>query len=98
MGRQNYRRANPAIAPAGSAAPHGDPYADYLKWVSQGRPSLGGSAAARSEPGTVLVSESVPLSQHVQVQELGALPELQNLHAPAKPPLWQRITEAFRRS
>ncbi len=79
------------MAPAGVAAPHGDPYADYLKWVSQGRPSLGGSPAARPEPGTVLTTE------HVQVQELGALPELQNLTAPAKSPLWQRITGALRR-
>ena len=79
------------MSPSGLSAPHGDPYADYLKWVSQGRPSLGGSAAARPEAGTVLISE------HVQVQELGALPELQNLHEPAKPPLWQRITGALRR-
>lgn len=91
MGRQNYRRASPAVASSGLAAPHGDPYADYLKWVSQGRPSLGGSAAARPEAGTVLITD------HVQVQELGALPELQNLHEPTKPPLWQRITSAFRR-
>ena len=92
MARQNYRRAAPAVVPAGVRAPHGDPYADYLAWIDQGRPPLGGSAAAKPEAGTVLLSE------HVQVQELGALPELQNLLEPAKPSLWGRITKAFRRS
>jgi hypothetical protein len=78
-----YRRT---IAPqsASSAGDSTDPYAAYLNWVAQGRPSMSGGGAVKPEAATVLLSE------HVQVQELagGASP---------KPSAWQRMLAALRR-
>ncbi len=84
MGVGRYRRARTA-EPGGSLLDSSDPYAAYLSWVSEGRPSLdgGGSAFAMPEAGTVR------LIDHVQVQEFSA--------SKARPSRWRRLTEAFRR-
>lgn len=104
MGRQYYRRAGSAVAvssPAGAAtlpAPDGDPYADYLAWIADGRPALGGSALARPEAGTV------SLADHVQVRDPGSLPELADLSgsgsgsSATRGTLWHRLTAPFRRA
>ena len=88
MGNRYRRTISPQSA-AGSPADSvdsTDPYAAYLSWVAQGRPSMTGGGAVRPESGTVLLSE------HVQVQELSsALPE------PEKSSPWRRLVSAFRR-
>lgn len=95
-----YRRTSVSPSPA-SATDSSDPYAAYLSWVADGRPTLGGGAAVRPEEGTVLLSE------HVQVQELRAIPlgpvktaAASTSHGESLVPrasVWRRFTDAFRR-
>jgi hypothetical protein len=82
MGTRYRRTIAPQSAPA--AGDSTDPYAAYLNWVAQGRPSMSGAAAVKPEAATVLLSE------HVQVQELAG-------GASSKPSAWKRMLDAFRR-
>ncbi|GAA2244720.1 hypothetical protein N1031_15760 [Herbiconiux moechotypicola] len=88
---------------ARSAAPakldEGDPYAQYLSWVADGRPTLASAAgdsglidgpialAARPEESTVLLGE------HVQVQERAASGGAESLLPRSR---WQRLVDAIR--
>ncbi|MGA1836440.1 hypothetical protein VD659_05850 [Herbiconiux sp. 11R-BC] len=85
MAFNHYRRTAPREPAPVAAGDSSDPYAAYLSWVAQGRPSMTGPAA-RPEPGTVFVMD------HIQVQELAGTPVIE-----APPSTWKRLTSALRR-
>ncbi|GLK16692.1 hypothetical protein [Herbiconiux flava] len=94
MGTKHYRRGDGAGATAVAPDPS-DPYAAYLDWVAEGRPSLSGGLSTGPTPmpaGPAAEAPAIRVTAHVQVQDLGGVAE-----QPLRPSLWRRLT-AFGRS
>lgn len=103
MGLKNYRRSAAHPLAASTRSDPSDPYAAYLAWIADGRPSMNGEAPARTDSGAMPMgagssaasgapAATILVTDHVQVRELGGAPD------PAvKPSLWRRLNAALGR-
>lgn len=90
MGFSRYRRSRPQSAEPTPLDPN-DPYAAYLTWVAEGRPALAVAGVGSGVAVPLPEASTVRLTDHVQVQQVGAT------GAGARPSAWQRLTGALRR-
>jgi len=90
MGFSRYRRSRPQGAEPARLDPN-DPYAAYLAWVAEGRPTLAAAGVGGGTAGPLPEASTVRLTDHVQVQQVGAT------GVGTRPSAWQRLTGALRR-
>ncbi len=90
MGFSRYRRSQPQSAEP-SPPDRNDPYAAYLAWVAEGRPSLAAAGIGGAAAVPLPEASTVRLVDHVQVQQVTAA------GTGARASAWQRFTGAIRR-